>query len=247
MRGGKGEFSPGFEQLWSMSSRPEILFQPIVDTAGYRILAHFCEADGLVDAAIRAAAAQSTGGLYFIKTCSLKPRCNVIRQAVRESALRPANIVFEFPAVAVVREPSHWFGVYDSYRNAGFGLALTGVGAIPKALRMLRDLRPDYIKLDKSLVRNIERLSCAMTIRGLADLAEEWRGRIVADGVERLLSVEDLWLLNVYLMQGPLLGRPAPDLAQDNSTALASLAQALAVGGATAGAVRAAGAGGMYR
>lgn len=229
-----------------MSASPEVLFQPIVDTAEYRILAHCCDAGGMVDVAIRAAAAQSRDGLYFLKTCTLNPGCNAIREAVRESALRPANIVFEMPVAAVVQDPERWLKVYDSYRHAGFGVALAGAGSTPRAFRILRDLRPDYIKLDKSLVRNIERLSCAMTIRGLADLAEEWQGRVVADGVERLLMVEDLWLLNIYFMQGALLGRPEPDLARESSADLTSLFQALALGGAPAETVRAMGAGGGY-
>ncbi len=229
-----------------MSFRPEILFQPIVDTAGYRILAHHCDAGGMVDLALRAAAAQSPHGLYFMKTCGLNPRCNAIREAMRESALRPSSVVLEVPIAAVVREPAHWLKVYDAYRHLGFGVALTNAGSTPRSLRILRDLRPDYIKLDRSLVRNIERLSCAMAIRGLADIGEEWGGRVVADGVDRLLMVEDLWLLNIYLMQGALLGRPAPDLARENSAELASLSQALALGCAPAGTVRAMGAGGGY-
>ncbi len=229
-----------------MSFRPEILFQPIVDTAGYRILAHYCDAMDLVDVTVRAAAARSTSGLYFIKTCRLNPRCNAIKEAVRESALRPANIVFEIPLSTVVRDTKQWLKTYDLYRNAGFGVALSEVGSVPRALRILRDLRPGYLKLDRNLVRNVERLSCAMTIRGLAEMAEEWGGRIVADGVDRTVAVEDLWLLDVYLMQGTLLGKPAPDLARENSAELTALALALAAGGVPAGAVRVMGAGGAY-
>lgn len=228
-----------------MAFRSEILFQPIVDTAGYRILAHHCDT-GMADAAIRAAGAQSAYGLYFIRTCNNNPGCEAIREAVRESALQPANIVFEIPISWIVRNPNTWARVCDSYRQGGFGIALAGAGSMPKGLRVLRDLRPDYIKLDKTLVRNIERLSCAMTIRGLADLADEWRGRVVADGVDRLFTVEDLWLLNVYIMQGTLLGRPAPELAGGNSRDLANLARALAVAGGAAGAPRAMSAGGSY-
>ena len=212
-----------------MSFRCEILFQPIVDTAGYRILAHHCDVD-MADVAIRAAAALSTDGLYFIRTCSMNPRCHAIREATRESGLAPANIVFEIPISVVVEEPNEWISVCEEYRQSGYGIALAGAGSIPRTLRIIRDLRPDFIKLDKSVIRHIERLSCAMTVRGMADLAEEWGGRVVADGVERLLVIEDLWLLDVYLMQGALLGQAAPRLVRNNSADLVNLAHALAAG-----------------
>lgn len=198
----------------------------------------------MVDAAIEAVAAQSTDGLYFIRTCSLNPRCHALRETARQSALRPANIVFEAPTAELVENPKHWLGAYDAWRNAGFGMALSGAGTGHRNLRMIRDLRPDYITLDRSLIRNVERLSCAMTIRGIAELAEEWGGRVIADGVDRVLIVENLWLLNIFLMQGALLGRPASRLANVDSKELTDLAQALAFAGAPAGLVRAAGAGG---
>lgn len=229
-----------------MPSRPQILFQPIVDTTGYRIIAHHCDA-GVVDAAIRAAAAQSLDGLYFFNACRLNPRCNAVRATVRETALRPARIVFEAPVEAFVQDPKRWMGAFDFWRNAGFGVALSGAGAGHRSLRVIRDLRPDYVKLDKSLIRNIERLSCAMTIRGLADLAEDWGGCVVAEGVDRILVVENLWLLNIFVMQGGLLGRRAPDLAGEESADLKNLAQALAFSNAPATMVRTAGAGGAYR
>lgn len=238
-----GENFGSFQHFYRMSFCSEISFQPIVDTAGYRILAHHCDV-GMVDVAIRAAAALSTDGLYFIRTCSENPRCHAIREATRVSGLPPANIVFEIPISVVVREPNHWASVCEEYRQSGFGIALAGAGSIPRTLRIIRDLRPDYIKLDKSLIRHVERLSCAMTVRGLAELAEEWGGRVIADGVERLLVVEDLWLLDVYLMQGTLLGRAATQLVRADSADLVNLAHALSVGSSEP--VRTMGAGGSY-
>lgn len=228
----------------STPENPDILFQPIVDTGEYRIRGHFCDARNAVDVAIRAAAARSTYGLYFIKTCMTNPRCYAIREAVRESALDPSSIVFEIPEAATVREPARWRKVSAWYRQSGFGIALTGAGSTPKSVPALLGFRPDYIKLDKPLVRNIERLSCAMAIRGLADVAEEWGGAVVADGVERMLTVENLWLLNVYLMQGSLFGRPAPELTRNNSASLANLARTLMPEGAAPPPILAAGAGG---
>ncbi len=85
------------------------------------------------------------------------------------------------------------------------GLALTYGAADPISVRTLLDIRPDYIKLEKTLVGDIETLPCSLAIRKLADLGEYFRIPVVADGVDRRVTAENLWLLNVSLMQGQLL------------------------------------------
>jgi EAL domain-containing protein (putative c-di-GMP-specific phosphodiesterase class I) len=210
----------------------ESLFQPIVDTAGHRILAHQCDAGEGIDVAIGAAARQSAGGLYFINSWILNPCFRSILDAVSGSGLPPSNLVFEVAETAIAEDPGHWREVCEWYRRNGFGIALAHAGGRlrdggPHSLRTSLALRPDYIKLEKTLVRDIEKKPNAVMIRNLADLAEDFEISIVADGVERHRTVENLWLLNVYIMQGSLFGRPAPGILHSHSTDLANLAQAV--------------------
>jgi EAL domain-containing protein (putative c-di-GMP-specific phosphodiesterase class I) len=210
----------------------ESLFQPIVDTAGHRILAHQCDAGEEIDIAIRSAARQSADGLYFINSWILNPCFPSILDAVRESGLNPSNLVFEIAETAVAQDPEHWRGVCAWYRRNGFGIALAHAGALlrsggPDSSRIFLDLRPDYIKLEKTLVRDLEKRPNAAMIRNLADLAEKFEVSIVADGVERHRTVENLWLLSVNIMQGSLFGSPAPGILQSNPADPANLAHAV--------------------
>ena len=105
--------------------------------------------------------------------------------------------VFEVSESAFARYPDYWRRVCDRYRRNGFRLCLTYGAADPISVRTLLDIRPDCIKLERALVGDIETLPCALVIRKLADLGEYFCIPVVADGVDRRVTVENLWLLNV--------------------------------------------------
>jgi hypothetical protein len=105
--------------------------------------------------------------------------------------------VFEVSGSALTRYPDYWRPICDRYRRNGFRLALTYGAADPISVRTLLDIRPDYIKLEKTLVGDIETLPSSLAIRKLADLGEHFRIPVVAEGVDRRVTAENLWLLNV--------------------------------------------------
>jgi EAL domain-containing protein (putative c-di-GMP-specific phosphodiesterase class I) len=105
--------------------------------------------------------------------------------------------VFELSESALARYPDYWRPICDRYRRYGFRLALTYGAADPISVRTLLDIRPDYIKLERALVGEIETLPCSLVIRKLADLGEYFCIPVVAEGVDRRVTVENLWLLNV--------------------------------------------------
>jgi hypothetical protein len=105
--------------------------------------------------------------------------------------------VFEVAESALTRYPDYWLPICDRYRRNGFRLALTYGVADAISVRTLLDIRPDYIKLEKALVGDIETLPCSLAIRKLADLGERFRIPVVAEGVNRRVTAENLWLLNV--------------------------------------------------
>jgi EAL domain-containing protein (putative c-di-GMP-specific phosphodiesterase class I) len=80
---------------------------------------------------------------------------------------------------------------------------------------MIRDLRPDYVKIDRRLIWNAEQPVCASTIGKLVDVADRYGARVIAVGVERHRMLENLWLLGVQTMQGYLFGRPSPQTAHE--------------------------------
>jgi EAL domain len=111
-----------------------------------------------------------------------------------ENSLQP---VFEVAESALTRFPEYWRPICERYRRNGFLVALTYGTADAISVRTLLDIRPDFIKLEKTLVGDIETLPSSLAIRKLADLGEYFRIPVVADGVDRRVTAENLWLLNV--------------------------------------------------
>jgi EAL domain-containing protein (putative c-di-GMP-specific phosphodiesterase class I) len=200
----------------------ETWFRPIVDTFERRILAHQClsplsESQLL---AIRSAAKQAGRGLYFVDLAAPSvddPGFDVSGtiEAVVDAGLEPENLVFQMAECNLTRDPGESHRIRDYLRSRGFGFALAhaGTGAGAYSLQAARDFAPDYINLDPRLMRNFNAPTCAPTIGRLVQLAERSGARVIAEGVDRVRMVENLWLLGVRFMQGHLFGDPSPPIA----------------------------------
>ncbi len=84
-----------------------------------------------------------------------------------------------------------------------------GDGAVKP--RHLIELRPDFIKLDLALIRDIDRdAHRQQLVRGLKAFAHAAGGVLIAEGVESIAERGTLIGLGVPFGQGYLFGRPAP-------------------------------------
>ena len=68
---------------------------------------------------------------------------------------RPEQVVFEITEGQRVKDIRHLLNITDFYRDAGFRIALDDLGAGYSSLSMLSKLRPDFVKLDIDLVRDV--------------------------------------------------------------------------------------------
>ena len=96
-------------------------------------------------------------------------------------------------------------------RAAGMRLAVDDAGAGFASFRHILQLRPDVIKLDASLIRQIDQRPDSRALASaLIRFAQETGCRLVAEGVETADELRVLRELAVTKAQGYLLGRPGP-------------------------------------
>ena len=96
-------------------------------------------------------------------------------------------------------------------RQRGVRVAVDDAGAGYASFRHILRLRPEIIKLDMTLTRNIHRdRSRRALASALIAFAGETGSAIVAEGVETAAELATLRDLGVTLAQGYHLGRPAP-------------------------------------
>jgi EAL domain-containing protein (putative c-di-GMP-specific phosphodiesterase class I) len=174
--------------------------------------------------AIRSAARQPAQeeSLFFVNfmpssICNPEHCMKPTLASLAESALGPQNIVFEVVDSDLVRDPANLRRICDFYRRHGFGFAFDNVGTGSGSRHLIRDLRPDYVKLDKSVVANVEQPLYAATIRGIVETAGQFGAVVIAEGVEKPETMENLWLLGVHWMQGYFFGRPAPGIVRQSA------------------------------
>ncbi len=87
--------------------------------------------------------------------------------------------------------------------------AVDDIGAGYSGLRQMTTLRPSYLKLDRSLIRDIDSDSHrAAPITALLAYARQTGGHLVAEGVETAAELATLTELGVPLVQGFYLGGP---------------------------------------
>lgn len=103
----------------------------------------------------------------------------------------------------------------DSLREQGLCLAIDDTGAGYASLSHVLRLRPDIIKLDRSLITSITSDPARRSlVTALVLLALDLGASVTAEGIETPSELETLATLGVDRGQGYLLGRPTTDQAQ---------------------------------
>jgi EAL domain-containing protein (putative c-di-GMP-specific phosphodiesterase class I) len=90
-------------------------------------------------------------------------------------------------------------------------LAVDDAGAGYAGLHHILELRPHFVKLDISLVRNIDSDPARQAmVSSMTRFARSVRCALIAEGIETESELEALKLLKVEYGQGYFLAKPAP-------------------------------------
>jgi EAL domain-containing protein (putative c-di-GMP-specific phosphodiesterase class I) len=96
-------------------------------------------------------------------------------------------------------------------RKMGFKIAVDDLGAGYSGLTSFARLEPEIVKIDMSLVRDIEREPMqSKLVASLASLCKDTNRLVVAEGVETMDERDALIACGCDLLQGYLFARPGP-------------------------------------
>lgn len=121
------------------------------------------------------------------------------------------NVVLELTEHEGISDYAALIEAMAPLRELGIALAVDDAGAGFASMRHIVDLRPDIIKLDRTLVSDIDTdgVRRAFTT-ALRTFAEATGAALCAEGIETPEELGALLELEIPLGQGHLLGRPAP-------------------------------------
>ncbi|MFO0735309.1 MAG: EAL domain-containing protein [Labilithrix sp.] len=96
-------------------------------------------------------------------------------------------------------------------RRRGFKIAIDDLGAGYAGLTSFATFEPEVVKLDMTLIRDIEKSTVKRQIVGsMSRLCRDLDMRVVAEGIETAAELACLLDLGCDYLQGYFLGRPAP-------------------------------------
>ncbi len=212
-------------------------FQPIVDVSqraivGYEALARF---DGPIDltpdrwfGAARSAGLGSELELAVLHKslqarADLPPSCFLSVNVEPDALVHPAvstlllaqasleGLVIELTEHVDAERVVGLQELLEQIRFRGAKVAVDDAGAGYAGLKQILELRPDYLKIDRALVADLDRDDAhAALVDMLGAFASRLDAWLIAEGVERPGELDRLRRLRVPLVQGYLLGRPSP-------------------------------------
>jgi EAL domain-containing protein (putative c-di-GMP-specific phosphodiesterase class I)/GGDEF domain-containing protein len=134
-------------------------------------------------------------------------------QTLKRCGINPHNVVLELTERSSIEDFVTAKRVLQHYRNQGYQIAIDDAGAGYSSLQAIAELKPDFIKVDRSLIQDIHLDKMKETIlETFVSFARKMSIRIIAEGIESWEELKKLSQMGVHYGQGYLLGRPAPQL-----------------------------------
>ena len=148
-------------------------------------------------------------GAYLSVNCS--PRAAMSPELEKTLGEHAPRMVVEITEHEAIEDYAALATTLEGLRALGLRIAIDDAGAGFASLRHTLLLRPDMLKVDISLTRDIDndRAKRALT-SALISFADEMGMSIIAEGIETQAELETLQSLGVPFGQGYFLAEPAP-------------------------------------
>jgi EAL domain-containing protein (putative c-di-GMP-specific phosphodiesterase class I)/GGDEF domain-containing protein len=123
----------------------------------------------------------------------------------------PSQVILEIPEISRVNDYSSFSRALEPYRREGFRIAIDDFGAGYTNLRMITDLSPDFVKIDRVFIEGISsNARKRILVESVVTLCHRTNCWVVAEGIETAEDLETVRASGVDFLQGFLLARPAP-------------------------------------
>ncbi len=124
---------------------------------------------------------------------------------------RPSRVILELPEISRIADFNAFARALEPYRLEGFRVAIDDFGAGYTNLRMITDIAPDFVKLDRVFIDNIfVHARKRILVESVVSLCHRINCSVVAEGIETAEDLETCLGAGVDFLQGYLLARPGP-------------------------------------
>jgi len=128
-----------------------------------------------------------------------------------ENEINPGYIVLEVTERSAINNLKEFERLLGKVRQTGVKIAVDDAGSGYSSLNTIASLRPDYVKFDMALVRDIDKdkikQDLLLTVK---DLSDKIGAEVIAEGIETKAEFDTIKGFDVQLGQGYYLSRPKP-------------------------------------
>jgi diguanylate cyclase (GGDEF)-like protein/PAS domain S-box-containing protein len=136
---------------------------------------------------------------------------DVVAQVIAETGIDPARLYLELTESALISYADHTIRQFAALKQLGVRLAVDDFGTGYSSLSYLRLFPIDVLKLDRSLIVDIDyNIESRVIVQKVIELAIALDVEIIAEGVERIAQVNVLRELGCRTAQGFIYAPPLP-------------------------------------
>ena len=126
-----------------------------------------------------------------------------IQDALRETGIDPSRLQLEPTESVAAADPKLSSTVMAHLKHMGIGVILDNFGSGAASLRALREFPVDALKIDRSLIREMQTdRSASDMVEMIITLARKMNLRVIAEGIETVRQFERLRELGCGFGQG---------------------------------------------
>jgi diguanylate cyclase (GGDEF)-like protein/PAS domain S-box-containing protein len=134
---------------------------------------------------------------------------NDIQDALRETGIEPSRLQLEMTETIATADPKLTITVLAHLKHMGIGVILDDFGIGSASLRALRQFPVDALKIDRSLVREMQTdRSASDMVEMIITIAHKMGLRVIAEGIETVRQFERLLELKCDFGQGYYFSQP---------------------------------------
>ncbi len=135
----------------------------------------------------------------------------ITRNYLQENCIDQSNVVIELTEKTSFEKCNGVKNILSHYQKQGYNIAIDDAGAGYSGLQSIVSISHNYIKIDRSLIHNIDKNNIKQSlIEAFMNFAESINSEVIAEGIETKAELNTLINLGVDYGQGYYLAYPEP-------------------------------------
>ena len=142
-------------------------------------------------------------------------RASITEEIAAEWGVQKDRIILEITEESAIQNYELFKRALGYYKGKGYKIAIDDFGAGYGGLKMLSVIEPDFIKIDRHFISNINLAMIKFNLVDAIVIACHRIGiKVIAEGIENEQELETVLNLGIELMQGFHLARPSDGLSE---------------------------------